>query len=102
MRSWAKAVEKTRGAPSTGMTTPGLARQETSDGSLGRSGGGVVAWMDGRPMTITDLGLWKDGAMLRRRLSSCCWGNATAGRDLYSAGGGGPGGGMGRTAGPAE
>ena len=37
-------------------------------GSVGRRGGGTAVCMEGRPMTMTDLGSLKDGGVLRRRL----------------------------------
>src|SRR5947209_20454085 len=84
-RSWAKPVEKTRGAPSTGRTTLGWRRQVTCFALEARSGGGTAFCTEGRPMTMTDLGLWNDGAVLRRRLSSSGWGKAMAGMYWYCA-----------------
>src|SRR6266851_525493 len=84
-RSWAKAVENTSGAPSTGRTMEGLRRQVTTLGSAGRRGGGTAAWMAGRPMTMTDLGSWKEGGVLRRRLRASSLGKEMAGMYWYLA-----------------
>ena len=54
-------------------------------GSAGRRGGGTAAWMAGRPMTMTDLGLWKEGGVLRRRLRLSPLGKAMAGMYWYLA-----------------
>ena len=77
--SCAKEVEKTSGAPSMGKATVGLRRQVTALASAGRSGGGTAFWMEGRPMTNTDLGLWKEGGAFRRRLRASASGKAMAG-----------------------
>ena len=45
----------------------------------------MVCWIDGRPMTITDFGLWNDGGVFRRRLSDSCCGKAIAGMYWYCA-----------------
>ena len=57
-------------------------------GLAGRSGGACAGAMAGMPMTMTDLGLWKEGGVLRRRLRlSGLWelGAAMAGMYWYCA-----------------
>ena len=83
--SCANAVVKTRGAPSMGRTIFGLRRQEMWLGSAGRSGGRTAFWTAGRPMTMTDLGLWKLGGVLRRRLRLSFEGKPMAGMYWYWA-----------------
>ena len=62
-----------------GRTTEGCSRQATWAASAVRSGGGMAFWMEGRLMTRTDLGLWKLGGVLSRRLSWASCGKAIAG-----------------------
>jgi hypothetical protein len=84
-RSWAKSVEKTSGAPSMGRTTEGLRRQATWLASAGRSGGGTAVCTEGSAMTSTDLGLWNDGGVLRRRFMASACGKLMAGMYWYWA-----------------
>ena len=47
---------------------------------------GTAAWMAGRPMTMTDLGLWKEGGVLRRRLRASPSGEGDGGDVLVLGG----------------
>ena len=60
-------------------------RQATWLGSAGRSGGEGEDWTAGRPMTRTDLGLWKEGGVLSRRFIASFCGKAMAGMYWYCA-----------------
>ena len=85
MRSWAKLVEKTSGAPSMGSTTVGWSRQATWMGSAERRGGGDGFLHGGQADDEHGLRVVKEGGVLRRRLSDSPWGNAMAGMYWYWA-----------------
>src|SRR5216110_389718 len=72
-KSWAKAVENTKGAPSTGSTREGFARQKTWFASTARSGGKCALSTAGRATTNTDLGLRKEGGLLSFRFGDRAW-----------------------------
>src|SRR6267143_2965852 len=85
VKSCAREVEKTRGAPSTGRTNEGLCRQETWLGSTARRGGNCAASTAGSPTTSTDLGLWNEGGLLSLRFNWSPFGTARAGMYWYVA-----------------
>src|SRR5919201_894089 len=78
-KSWAKPVENTSGAPSTGSTSEVLSRQNTWFGSTARRGGKCATPTAGNAVTNTDLGLRKEGGLLSFRFNWSYLGNASAG-----------------------
>ena len=79
VRSCAKPVAKTSGAPLRGRIVRGCSRHATWRASCKRKGGGTAFWMAGNAMTMTDFGSWKDGATFRRRFRASPSGKAMAG-----------------------